>query len=167
MGATQAAEFRAATLRPPIKSSGMRSGARTQGRGASFKPCDLRGHAWGRQIWLCGPAGIGQKRIQGFKGWIAGGRARCWLIGQWVTGRSQQRQQHKKGGDPPVGPCHGARWGGVFAQCTGRINVPLRSSAIAWRSSAWVFITIGPCQATGSSIGAPEISKNRTPCGPA
>jgi hypothetical protein len=32
---------------------------------------------------------------------------------------------------------------------------------------ACVFITIGPCQATGSSIGAPEISRNRTPSGPA
>ena len=166
MGATQAAEFRAATVRPPIKCLG-RSGACAQGRGAGFKPGDLRGHAWGRQIWLCGPAGIGQKRIQGFEGGIAEGGTRCWLIRQRVAARSQHGQQCEQGGHPPACPCQGLRWGGACCQCTGRINVPLRSSAIAWRSSAWVFITIGPCQATGSSIGAPEISKNRTPLGPA
>ena len=32
---------------------------------------------------------------------------------------------------------------------------------------ACVFITMGPCHATGSSIGAPEIRRNRTPSGPA
>jgi drug/metabolite transporter (DMT)-like permease len=51
-------------------------------------------------------------------------------------------------------------------QCAGRMKVPLRRSRIAWRNSSWVFITMGPCQATGSCSGAPAISRNRTPSGP-
>ena len=43
------------------------------------------------------------------------------------------------------------------------MNSPLRSSLIAWRISACVFITIGPCQATGSRIGFPETSRKRRP----
>jgi len=35
------------------------------------------------------------------------------------------------------------------------------------RISAWLFITMGPCQATGSCNGAPEISRKRMPSGPA
>jgi phosphohistidine phosphatase len=34
--------------------------------------------------------------------------------------------------------------------CWDLINVPLFKSCIAWRSSSCVFITIGPCHATGS-----------------
>ena len=48
-------------------------------------------------------------------------------------------------------------------QCAGLMKVPLRNSAMACRISACVFITMGPCQATGSWIGAPEISRKRTP----
>src|ERR1051326_7328371 len=47
------------------------------------------------------------------------------------------------------------------------MKVPLRSSVKACCSSASVFITIGPYQATGSSIGLPDTSKNRTPSSPA
>jgi hypothetical protein len=47
------------------------------------------------------------------------------------------------------------------------MNVPLRSSSYARLSSASVFITIGPYQATGSSSGRPEASRNRMPCSPA
>ena len=47
------------------------------------------------------------------------------------------------------------------------MKVPLFNSLIACCSSAWVFITIGPCHATGSFKGFPEISRNRTPFGPA
>src|SRR6202040_1707014 len=47
------------------------------------------------------------------------------------------------------------------------MKVPLRSSATACCSSALVFITIGPYQATGSSIGLPETSKNLMPSSPA
>ena len=46
------------------------------------------------------------------------------------------------------------------------MNVPLRSSLTACCSSACVFITIGPYQATGSSIGLPETSRNRMPSSP-
>ncbi len=66
-----------------------------------------------------------------------------------------------------------ASGGGICAkmkgagQWAGRMKVPLRRSFIACCNSAWVFMTIGPCQATGSSIGAPEISRKRMPCGPA
>ena len=48
-----------------------------------------------------------------------------------------------------------------------RMNLPVCSSLMAWRNSACVFITIGPYQATGSSSGWPETSKNRMPSGPA
>ena len=51
-------------------------------------------------------------------------------------------------------------------QCAGLMNVPLRKSDIALTSSSRVFMTIGPCQAIGSWIGAPEISRNRTPASP-
>src|SRR5690349_25088133 len=47
------------------------------------------------------------------------------------------------------------------------MNVPSRSSLTACRSSAWVFITIGPYQATGSSIGLPETKRKRIPSSPA
>src|SRR6266436_6546830 len=47
------------------------------------------------------------------------------------------------------------------------MNVPSFSSATAWRSCSWVFITMGPYQATGSSIGFPDTSRNRIPPGPA
>ncbi len=36
------------------------------------------------------------------------------------------------------------------------MKVPFRSSRMACRFSARVFIAIGPCQATGSSIGGPR-----------
>jgi hypothetical protein len=48
-----------------------------------------------------------------------------------------------------------------------RMNVPLRRSSIAWTISARVFMTIGPCQATGSSIGLPDTSRNLIPWSPA
>ncbi len=41
------------------------------------------------------------------------------------------------------------------------MNVPARYSANATRNSSSVFITIGPCQATGSPIGRPAINRNR------
>src|SRR5689334_5253411 len=47
------------------------------------------------------------------------------------------------------------------------MNVPLRSSLTACCSSALVFITIGPYQATGSSIGLPETRRKRMPSSPA
>lgn len=43
------------------------------------------------------------------------------------------------------------------------INLPARNSATAWRNSSCVFMTIGPYQATGSSIGLPETSRKRMP----
>ena len=43
------------------------------------------------------------------------------------------------------------------------MKVPSRSSRAACRSSACVFITIGPYQATGSRSGFPETSRNRIP----
>jgi hypothetical protein len=46
------------------------------------------------------------------------------------------------------------------------MNVPLRSSVTACCSSACVFMTIGPYQATGSSIGLPETSRKRIPSSP-
>ena len=47
------------------------------------------------------------------------------------------------------------------------MKVPLRSSPTACCSSACVFMTIGPYQATGSSIGLPETSRKRMPSSPA
>jgi len=47
------------------------------------------------------------------------------------------------------------------------MNVPSRSSSIACRICSFVFITIGPYQATGSSIGWPDTSRKRIPCSPA
>src|SRR5580704_16754468 len=47
------------------------------------------------------------------------------------------------------------------------MNVPLLSSATARCSSAWVFITIGPYHATGSSSGLPDTSRNLMPPSPA
>src|SRR5215475_8085871 len=46
-------------------------------------------------------------------------------------------------------------------------NVPRSRSSNACRSSSCVFITIGPYQATGSSIGFPETRRNRIPSSPA
>ena len=46
-------------------------------------------------------------------------------------------------------------------------NVPRSSSSNASCSSSCVFITIGPYQATGSSSGFPETSRNRIPSSPA
>ena len=43
-----------------------------------------------------------------------------------------------------------------------RTNVPLLYSSNATRSSSFVFITIGPYHATGSRIGFPDTSRNRT-----
>jgi hypothetical protein len=43
------------------------------------------------------------------------------------------------------------------------MKVPSRSSPAACRSSACVFITIGPYQAMGSRSGFPETSRNRIP----
>ena len=42
------------------------------------------------------------------------------------------------------------------------MNVPRCNSSKATRNSSWVFITIGPYQATGSPIGIPEINRKRT-----
>ena len=47
------------------------------------------------------------------------------------------------------------------------MNFPVCNSLIAWRSSACVFITIGPYHATGSSSGLPDTSRKRIPSGPA
>ena len=47
------------------------------------------------------------------------------------------------------------------------MKLPVCSSDIAWRNCSCVFITIGPYQATGSSIGLPDTSRNRIPSGPA
>ena len=52
-----------------------------------------------------------------------------------------------------------------FHRCL--INAPVCSSAIACRSCSCVFITMGPYQATGSSIGLPETNRKRIPSGPA
>jgi hypothetical protein len=46
------------------------------------------------------------------------------------------------------------------------MKVPFLSSLKACANSACVFITIGPCHATGSLIGFPDINKNRTPSFP-
>ena len=51
----------------------------------------------------------------------------------------------------------------TFRSALHLMNVPSRRSDIACCSSAFVFITIGPYQATGSSIGLPEISRKRMP----
>lgn len=48
-----------------------------------------------------------------------------------------------------------------------RMNVPPCRSAIACLSCSCVFITIGPYQATGSSIGLPDTSRKRMPSVPA
>ena len=47
------------------------------------------------------------------------------------------------------------------------MNEPSRKSVSAWRISACVFITIGPCQAIGSRKGRPETSRKRIPSSPA
>src|SRR4026208_236616 len=47
------------------------------------------------------------------------------------------------------------------------MNVPLRSSVSACCSSVFVFITIGPYHATGSSIGLPRTSREPSPSAPA
>jgi hypothetical protein len=47
------------------------------------------------------------------------------------------------------------------------MKVPSCRSAIACLSCSCVFITIGPYQATGSSIGWPDTRRNRIPSGPA
>ena len=53
------------------------------------------------------------------------------------------------------------------ARYSALMNVPSRSSEMASWSSASVFMTIGPYHATGSSIGRPDTSRNRTPSSPA
>jgi len=46
-------------------------------------------------------------------------------------------------------------------------KVPSCSSVNASRNCSWVFITIGPYQATGSSSGFPETRRNLMPSSPA
>ena len=46
-------------------------------------------------------------------------------------------------------------------------NVPCLYSSKAALSSSFVFMTIGPYQATGSPIGLPDIRRNLTPSSPA
>src|SRR6266478_6404883 len=46
-------------------------------------------------------------------------------------------------------------------------KVPFSSSVKACRSCSWVFITMGPYQATGSSRGSPETRRKRMPSSPA
>jgi len=102
---------------------------------------------------------------------IAGQPPTAPMGGGFTPARGQGLPFGARSGLP--GPCAGARRAqgkvgtGFPGQCAGLMNVPLFRSFMAWRSSAWVFITMGPCQATGSAIGAPEISRNRTPSGPA
>src|SRR5262249_9791498 len=43
-------------------------------------------------------------------------------------------------------------------------KVPCSYSRKAVRSSAWVFMTMGPCQATGSLSGRPATRRKRTGC---
>ncbi len=43
------------------------------------------------------------------------------------------------------------------------MKVPFWYSRNASFNSSWVFMTIGPYQATGSPMGLPEISRKRTP----
>ncbi len=47
------------------------------------------------------------------------------------------------------------------------MNVPLCSSVMACRNCSWVFMTIGPYHATGSSIGLPDTKRKRMPSSPA
>ena len=47
------------------------------------------------------------------------------------------------------------------------MKVPSRSSRATCCSSTWVFITVGPYQATGSRSGFSETSRNRIPSSPA
>ena len=47
------------------------------------------------------------------------------------------------------------------------MKVPLLYSSKATFNSAWVFITMGPRQATDSPMGFPEISRNLTGSSPA
>src|SRR6185436_12937283 len=47
------------------------------------------------------------------------------------------------------------------------MNLPCRSSENASCNCSWVFITMGPYQATGSSIGLPETRRKRIPSSPA
>jgi len=44
---------------------------------------------------------------------------------------------------------------------------PLCNSVMAWRSSAWVFMTMGPYHATGSSIGCRKRAGSGCQSGPA
>src|SRR5258708_33462579 len=46
-------------------------------------------------------------------------------------------------------------------------KVPFSNSVKAWRSCSWVFMTMGPYQATGSSSGLPETNRKRMPFSPA
>src|SRR5438874_6076712 len=46
-------------------------------------------------------------------------------------------------------------------------NVPSFNSRNASRNCSWVFITIGPYHATGSSSGFPDTSRKRMPSSPA
>ena len=52
-------------------------------------------------------------------------------------------------------------------RCRCVMNVPLCSSVMACRNSSWVFMTIGPYHATGSSIGLAETNRKRIPSSPA
>ena len=52
-----------------------------------------------------------------------------------------------------------ARFASSFTSSSFR-NFPLSSSSNAWRSCSCVFMTMGPYQATGSSSGFPETSRN-------
>jgi len=86
------------------------------------------------------------------------------IIG-FVTQRSAIRMQF-----PATAMTLGARFGTRrsahnLQRCL--MKLPACSSDIACRSSSCVFITMGPYQATGSSIGLPETSKNRMPSSPA
>ena len=47
------------------------------------------------------------------------------------------------------------------------MKVPFLRSEKAFANSSLVFITMGPCHATGSLIGLPATNKNLTPSPPA
>src|SRR5207244_9856744 len=68
-------------------------------------------------------------------------------------------------GSNPSAPANFSLDSSPFQRCL--MNLPVSSSEIAWRNSACVFMTIGPYQATGSSIGLPDTSRNRIPSSPA
>ena len=53
-------------------------------------------------------------------------------------------------------------FGAAFAIRRCLMNVPFLYSRKAVRNSSWVFMTMGPCQATGSPRGRPEMRRKRT-----